>query len=269
MKHIRCAAAVCLLVSISLLVAYHKRTLDYGVFIGAEATRTKNYNHYDNVVVEPSDLTFKQVSDLKKDGHDVYAYLNVGSLENTQPYYSQYRDILLDRYDGWPGERWADVTQPKWQRLVVQDLARSYREQGFTGLFIDNTDVYYHYHTPAVYNALKSMMRSLKQMGFKLIINGGDMFISDSLRDGSAAKLYDGVNQEDVFTTYDFDTKKYGRQDREDTAYYENYLAKAKAAGLDVYIIEYRVGRELSKKIDDYCGKRGYKWYNAKSINLD
>lgn len=76
----------------------------------------------------------------------------------------------------------------------------------------DGKNVYYRYHTPEVYQSLKSMLASLKRQGFKLIINGGDVFVSETLKDGSAKKLYDGVNQEDVFTTYDFNKKKYGRQ---------------------------------------------------------
>lgn len=32
------------------------------------------------------------------------------------------------------------------------------------------------------------------------------------------------------------------------TDYYERYLKQAKKAGLDVYIVEYRAGKELSKK---------------------
>ena len=70
----------------------------------------------------------------------------------------------------------------------------------------------YRYHTPEVYQSLKSMLASLKRQGFKLIVNGGDVFVSETLKDGSAKNLYDGINQEDVFTTYDFNKKKYGRQ---------------------------------------------------------
>lgn len=81
--------------------------------------------------------------------------------------------------------------------------------------------------------------------------------------------VYDGVNQEDVFTTYDFNKKKYGRQTKKNTDYYERYLKQAKKAGLDVYIVEYRAGKELSKKIDAYCERHGYKWYNADGINLN
>ena len=113
------------------------------------------------------------------------------------------------------------------------------------------------------------MLASLKRQGFKLIVNGGDVFVSETLKDGSAKKLYDGVNQEDVFTTYDFNKKKYGRQTKKNTDYYERYLKQAKKAGLDVYIVEYRAGRELSKKIDAYCERHGYKWYNADGIKLN
>ena len=98
----------------------------------------------------------------------VDAYLNIGSLENSQPYYKRYEDVLLDRYDGWPDEHWADVTKEKWQRLVVQDRARVYKERGFESLFIDNADVYCRYHMSEVYQSLKSMLASLKRQGFKL-----------------------------------------------------------------------------------------------------
>ena len=267
-KHIKCLAVLFSTVTV-LLVACRKDSLDYGVFIGDDINQQKKYERYDNIVVDPSSFKSKQFETLKADGKNVYAYLNIGSLENAQPYYKSYEDVMLDRYDGWPDEHWADVTKEKWQRLVVQDRARVYKERGLDGLFIDNTDVYYRYHTPEVYQSLKSMLASLKRQGFKLIVNGGDVFVSETLKDGSAKKLYDGVNQEDVFTTYDFNKKKYGRQTKKNTDYYERYLKQAKKAGLDVYIVEYRAGRELSKKIDAYCERHGYKWYNAEGIKLN
>ena len=267
-KHIKCLAVLFSAVTV-FLVACRKDSFDYGVFIGDDINQQKKYERYDNIVVDPSSFKSKQVETLKADGKNVYAYLNIGSLENAQPYYKSYEDVLLDRYDGWPDEHWADVTKEKWQRLVVHARARVYKERGLDGLFIDNTDVYYRYHAPEVYRSLKSMLASLKRQGFKLIINGGDVFVSETLKDGSAKKLYDGVNQEDVFTTYDFNKKKYGRQTKKNTDYYERYLKQAKKAGLDVYIVEYRAGRELSKKIDAYCERHGYKWYNADEIKLN
>ena len=79
----------------------------------------KKYERYDIIVGDPSSFKSKQVETLKADVKNVYAYLNIGSLENAQPYYKSYEDVMLDRYDGWPDEHWADVTKEKWQRLVV------------------------------------------------------------------------------------------------------------------------------------------------------
>jgi hypothetical protein len=36
-----------------------------------------------------------------------------------------------------------------------------------------------------------------------------------------------------------------------------------------VYLTEYGAGADLAKRIDNWCGKRGYVWYNSKSIDLD
>ena len=114
-------------------------------------------------------------------------------------------------------------------------------------MFIDNADVYCRYHMSEVYQSLKSMLASLKRQGFKLIVNGGDVFVSETLKDGSAKKLYDGVNQEDVFTTYDFNKKKYSRQTKKNTDYYERYLKQAKLKE-KTEIIFYGFGILLQKK---------------------
>lgn len=148
-KHIKCLAVLFSAVTV-FLVACRKDSFDYGVFIGDDINQQKKYERYDNIVVDPSSFKSKQVETLKADGKNVYAYLNIGSLENAQPYYKSYEDVLLDRYDGWPDEHWADVTKEKWQRLVVHARARVYKERGLDGLFIDNTDVYYRYHAPEV-----------------------------------------------------------------------------------------------------------------------
>ena len=99
-----------------------------------------------------------------------------------------------------------------------------------------------------VYQSLKSMLASLKRQGFKLIVNGGDVFVSETLKDGSAKKLYDGVNQEDVFTTYDFNKKKYSRQTKKNTDYYERYLKQAKKQDLTSTSSNIEPARNFQKK---------------------
>ncbi|KIC04893.1 hypothetical protein LRN_0909 [Ligilactobacillus ruminis DPC 6832] len=111
-KHIKCLAVLFSAVTV-LLVACRKDSFDYGVFIGADINQQKKYECYDNIVVDPSSFKGKQVETLKADGKNFHAYLNIGSLENAQPYYKRYEDVMLVRYDGWKDEHWADVTKEK------------------------------------------------------------------------------------------------------------------------------------------------------------
>ena len=89
-----------------------------------------------------------------------------------------------------------------------------------------------------------------------------------SIEDGSALSLFDGVIQECVFTKIDFTKPAYLSQDKESKAYYEEYLEKAKTAGLSVYLTEYQANSELSQEIERYCKENGFLWYNAESLEL-
>lgn len=112
----------------------------------------------------------------------------------------------------------------------------------------DSIVVDYRYHTPEVYQSLKSMLASLKRQGFKLIVNGGDVFVSETLKDGSAKKLYDGVNQEDVFTTYDFNKKKYGRQTKKIRIITKDTLSRPRKQDLTSTSSNIEPARNFQKK---------------------
>lgn len=70
-KHIKCLAVLFSAVTL-LLVACRKDSFDYGVFIGDDMNQQKKYEHYDNIVVDPSSFKGKQVETLKADGKNVY-----------------------------------------------------------------------------------------------------------------------------------------------------------------------------------------------------
>ena len=95
-KHIKYLAVLFSAVTV-LLAACRKDSFDYGVFTGDDINQQKKYECYDSIVVDPSNFTSNQVENLKADGKNVYAYLNIGSLENSQPYYKRYEDVMLDR----------------------------------------------------------------------------------------------------------------------------------------------------------------------------
>lgn len=80
--------------------------------------------------------------------------------------------------------------------------------------------------------------------------------------------LFDGINQETVFTSIDFTNHTYGQQPEFETTYFQEYLSKAKEYGLAVYLLEYKADCALSKRIDAYCEENGFLWYNADSLEL-
>lgn len=249
-------------------ITYSKNERPYGVFLGLNSKQISRLNDYKTVVIEPTEFSEKQIRTLKKQGKTVYAYLNIGTIENYRPYYSNFTDILLKIYDDWPNERWVDVSSEKWQKYVVNILAKKYVDMGFDGFFVDNTDVYYQYKKHSIYYGLCSILRGLKKYNVQIIINGGDYFVNRCIDEEIANELFDAVNQETVFTSIDFKDKKYGLQNETDHIYFLNYLEKVNNSGLSVYLLEYGSNRSLSKKIDEYCKANGFIWYDAKGFEL-
>lgn len=58
-----------------------------------------------------------------------------------------------------------------------------------------------------VYQSLKSMLASLKEQGFKLIVNGGDVFVSETLKDGSA-KIFMTASTRKTYSRHMISTRK-------------------------------------------------------------
>ena len=240
----------------------------YGVFIGLETADLKRLRPYRTVVIEPSSFSAEQVKALQAEGKSVYGYLNLGSIENYRPYYERFASLTLAPYENWPEERWVDVSSPAWQTFVVDELGGTYAALGLDGFFLDNCDVYALYPREDIFNGLTTMLRGLSRYQKPCIINGGDVFVSACIENGTARTLFDGVNQESVFTKIDFAKNRYVAQDAETRAYYLDYLTRAKEAGLKVYLLEYRPTAKLAAEIQDYCEKNSFTAYNANGKEL-
>ena len=57
-----------------------------------------------------------------------------------------------------------DVTSLKWQNFIINEIGKDYVDMGFDGLFIDNTDIYYHYQNKEVFNSIYNILKGLKTM---------------------------------------------------------------------------------------------------------
>ena len=241
----------------------------YGVFIGIGRKDINKLKDYQTVIIDAEHFTKADITKLKKAGKTVYTYLSIGSLEDYRSYYKAYKHLAISKYDGWEGEEWVDVSDKSWQKLMLK-RAKEFKKKGVDGFFIDNTDVYYEYKEPRIYKGLVKILTDIRKLNARVIINGGDVFVSKYLKENKdLKKIADGVNQEGVFTTLVEDKKK----GEEITRYYLNYLKKLSKKGIRIYLTEYIVEDNkddgLEEKIADYCEKHGWDYYISDDLELD
>lgn len=249
--------------------SFAKEAQEYGVFIGMPKSKVLKLKNYSVLVVDAQYLSKANIARLHKNkNRKIYSYLNVGSIENFRPYYSDFKSITLGNYDNWPEEKWVDVSKRKWQKFILSK-GKEFRKKKIDGLLIDNADVYYHYRKKKIYNGLTTILKSLKTQKMDVVINGGDAYVLKALKENSKQKYIDGINQETVFSKINFKNRKFTKQSVNARTYYLSYCRKAKRAGLSVYLLEYTISKSLKKRISAFCKTKEYKYYISKSIELD
>ena len=294
-----------LLLLLAIFRTFPKKTANYGVFLGVslpesntkETTGSKEeetehkarlkqlafLSGYKTVIVSPGTFTKEDLDYLKKRKTTVYAYINVGALEQYNPDYKKLRQFALAPYENWEDEEWVDVSQAAWQDYITEDRAKNLAKTGYDGFFLDNFDVYDRFPTEDCYRGLTKILQNLQKYKKAVLLNGGDRFVQRVIEEekggktnskakepksGGAKYLFQGVNQEDVFTSYNFSENKAEKQEKDATNYYKDYLKKVQSAGLSVYITEYEADETLSKEIEEYCKENHFTWYNAPGIAL-
>lgn len=249
--------------------AQKKFTYEYGVFLNAEPKDIPRMKDYRIIVLDAQYYSKKNITKLKKAGHTVLSYINLGSIEEFRPYYKDYEDLTLSVYENWEDERWVDVTKKRWQNFVGKTLANRLLKKGVDGFFVDNTDVYYHYKTKAVFKGVTNILKKLKKKGY-VLINGGDTYVKAYGKKYKTLKpILSGVNQETIFSAVDWEN---GRElianDDENRRYFKSYVKFVKSFKKDVYLLEYTKDKSLIKKIKSYCRKNKFKYYITDTLDL-
>ena len=227
--------------------ALYKNNGNFGVFIGIDGVEAARTNGYSLAVIDAQAFTPEQIATMKSYGTTVVSYLNVGSLEQSRPYYEEMSSYSLGVRENWPDEVWMDCSNPDWQNYVTGTLAQQLVDKGVDGFFIDNTDVYTAYPTDEMYQGLLNIINNLQSFNLPIIINGGDPFVSRGLSTGELTYLIEAVCQEGVYTTYDR-FKGYSFQNSSTTDYYKQYLESCAQQNLLVYVIEYAPDPDTDRK---------------------
>lgn len=241
---------------------------DYLVLVGEDSTVVDKIENTNLLIIDGEYFTQKDLEKLRsRNVKEIYTYFNIGSIETFRDYYNEYSKYALGDYENWPEEKWMDVSKKKWKTFLKR-RAQQLKEKGFDGFFIDNVDVYDMYRRDDIYEGIVEVLQYLRDADMKIIINGGDVFVKRYLKSAPKDQLFDGVNQEDVYTTYDFETKKCRINSVETRKYYEDYLDSVVANGYKAYILEYVSNQKTKDKVIAYAGKHHYGCYISDNIEL-
>ena len=226
----------------------------------------KNCKRNDLAVIDMDGVSQSKIKEAAKRGVQIYGYLNAGALERTRSYFSQFKHLRIEEYDGWDGEYWVDVTGKGWYSHLIHE-ARKMKKAGAVGVYLDNTDIYYMVKAvfdeddpdllcspPSarrVYNVLKKAVKTIEdEVGLVVMPNGGDNFVKKFVND--CPGVIKVVNQEGVLY---MNNKK---QSSGETKYRTDYLNWCKKKGIFVRGIEYTDSTAAAASVRKYYRQHGW-----------
>ncbi|MEQ2540461.1 endo alpha-1,4 polygalactosaminidase [Lachnospiraceae bacterium CLA-AA-H183] len=235
--------------------------------IGEDSEITEKLSDIDLLVIDAEYFSKNDIARLRENGiREIYSYINIGSIESFRSYDTDFEKYTLGDYENWPEEKWIDVSAPEWQACTASRVD-ALVQKGVDGFFVDNTDVYYNYPQESIYDGILTILDYMNHTGRKIMINGGDCFVKKYLTTEKNV-LIDGVNQENVFTAYDFSKDVYTKNDQSTREYYTEYLDLAMSHGCTAYTLEYATVPSIRRQATAYAVKHGYICYISDNIGL-
>lgn len=269
------ASILLVLLTFTILILFFKTNYRadtgnlYGVYLGMNPEEIGDRELAKIIVIDAQYYTEDEISALKDEGHTVYTYLNIGSVEAFRDYYKDYESITLGSYENWDDEKWVDVSKDDWQQFISQK-ADELLTKGVDGFFVDNCDVYYNYPSEQIFDGVASILKDLKSKDTYVLINGGDTFVREYYNQNDSLDLVlDGVNQESVYTAIDWENDTFTVNDEEEREYFTEYLKLIMDDDKDAYALEYTNDEKIAEEAVDYSKKIGYGIYISDSLNLN
>jgi uncharacterized protein (TIGR01370 family) len=260
---------ICVIISFGMFVRSRRECAEYGVYLSETYEELPSDVSCKTLVIDAQYFSADEIAKLKQSNGTVISYLNVGSIEDFRSYYSKYQSLVLGPYENWEEEYWMDVSDEGWQEFIVDELAGALIDKGVDGFFIDNTDVYYHYKSQEIYDGLTKILKALKAKDMLVYINGGDAYVSKYLEEnGNLDDILDGVNQESVFTSINWDTDTFSKNDEDTKQYYLEYLSAVAEDQKEVFLLEYTEDSKLAEEARAEAKKLGYKIYVSNRLEL-
>lgn len=128
----------------------------YGGTNGVDLAKVASTFRIINIDADPDtgNFTDGELQTLKANGQNrVISYMNVGACEDYRSYWSAAppgfqscmgSGALTTDYDGFPDEKWADLSNVEYRKLIVGYVAKRLADRGVDGFFLDNLEVVEH-----------------------------------------------------------------------------------------------------------------------------
>lgn len=195
-------------------------------------------------------------------------YLSLGEAEEYRWYWPFVagKSLLVETNPDWPGSHRVDPRSKEWGDLVLNQLIPAILKKGYDGLFLDTIDtgIYLQEKDPVKYQgargAMVDLIRAIHQRyPDVLIFTNNALEILDEV-----APVVSGIVVEDLYTRYDFASKKSIETPKADQQYKEAFLDRAvHQYRKPVFNILYETNP--ASNLADYARKRskekGYYWY--------
>ena len=227
----------------------------------------KDLDGVDLAVVDPDNFSPQIASST---GTEFIAYISLGEAEEYRPYWDQVagKGYLIKRNKNWDGSWVVDTRSKQWQTLILEQILPRFIKMGFSGIFLDTIDtaIYLEEVHPQQYaGAKENMVAFVKKIHqtfpeLKIYPNNGLEFLK------SWKDTISGVFIEDLYSSYDFDEKKFRPTPPDWTQVKETYLDEfKKLSRKPVFNILYGPTLELKWVERDIhlSEQKGYHWYLA------
>lgn len=188
----------------------------YGPAAGIDVAKVASRFRIINIDADPDagNFTNAQIATLKAGGQNrVISYFNIGSCETYRSYWSKCvaSGALTTAYEGYPDEKWANLSNVAYQDLMVNEVAAKLAARGVDGFYMDNLEVMEHgaSNSNGPCNATCAqggldLVWKLRQKFPKLLIvmqNGTGSFTRTGTTHGVTYRsLLDGISHEEVYS---------------------------------------------------------------------
>ena len=186
-----------------------------------------------------------QIKPLISQDKIVLGYLSIGEIESIRGHFTSAKsqDLLLQENKIWKGSYFVDLRKPEWAEILIEKEIPRILNQGFNGIFLDTLDnpIELESSDPKKYSGMKDAAINLVKWihthypKTKIMVNRAYPLLPE------IAPYINYVLAESLYTTYNFNTKKYSIRPQKDYFKDVAYLQKLnkKHPNLQIFTLDY------------------------------